>query len=85
MKCRFVKETAPPGQAWYELERGTLIRAQKTGEPEKLLRASPDQLQAVLDRAALQFHDPLRPRTGPIPDACFPSSLTSRRKYSRPT
>ncbi len=85
MKCRFVAETAPPGQAWYEAAESVGLMRVARAAGERVLRVREDQLQAALDRAAAEFFDPLRPRTPPIPDSLLPSSSISRRRFSRRT
>lgn len=84
MKCRWVKETAPRGDAWYEQGQGVLIRVSKAGEPERFLRATPEQLDAVLAKGATEFFDASRPRTSPL---ALPSRWSSPypRKSSRQT
>lgn len=72
------------GPAWWEAEpEVVLIRIAKQGQPVRIIRAKPEDLQRVLDKAAREFADSSRPSTPPFPES-FGSDLSSRPPKSRP-
>lgn len=77
---------APSGDDswWLAHPESVVIRIARKGQPERFLKAKPEELQSAMDRAALAFADSSSLPTRPFPESLL-RDLESRLKSARPT
>lgn len=69
---------------WLAHPEKVVIRIARKDQPEEFLKADPEKLQAVLDKAARAFADSSSSPTRPFPESLL-RDLESRLKSARPT